>query len=260
MTDEVASVQAPAPQPPESPRLWGAWATIGLGLAIGFVFIAAQTLALLGFLIVKLASGPIPNLMDYLQGLTTNGLLVAVATVASAVAGIALIYVFIRVRGNKNPWEYLGLNRIGWKTVLAVAGVFILTLGATLILEHLAGSSTESVNSSFMTDTYKTAGWLPFFWLAVAGFAPAFEEAFFRGFLFAGLVRSKMGVWGTVVFTSIIWASLHLQYNWAGMAEILLMGFVLGFLRYKTRSLWSTFIFHSAWNLVALIGTAAAIH
>jgi uncharacterized protein len=234
-----------------------------LGLAIGFIFIAAQTLVLLGFLAAKLASGPVPNMLDYLQSLTTNGLLVALSTTVSAAAGMALIYVFIRVRGNKNPWSYLGLRRIGWKTVLAVAGVFILTLGATIILENLAtrlgGSSAESGNNSFMTGTYNTAGWLPFFWLAVAGFAPAFEEAFFRGFLFSGLVRSRLGVWGTVIFTSVIWASLHLQYNWAGMAEILLMGIVLGFVRYKTRSLWSTFLFHSAWNLAALIGTAIAI-
>jgi CAAX protease family protein len=263
MTDQIIQLQPAAQEPAAGPKLWGGWATIGLGFAIGLLFIAAQTLAVLCFLLVKLSTGTISNLQDYIQSLSTNGLVVSISTLASAVVGIAFIYLFVRLRGNKNLGEYLGLKRISWKTVLVVVAVFLLTLGATLLLENLAtnlaGSSAESGNTSFMTDTYKTAGWLPLLWVSVVIFAPAFEEAFFRGFLFVGLERSRIGIIGTVVLTSLVWALLHLQYNVWGMAEILLMGFVLGTLRYKTRSLWSTFLFHSAWNLVALIGTALAV-
>jgi membrane protease YdiL (CAAX protease family) len=223
------------------------------------MFIAAQTLVFIGFLAVRLVQGPIPDMLNYVQSLASNGLVVALSSIVSAVAGIAIIYLFVRVRGNSSLGDYIGLRRVNWKTLLAVAVVFVITLGATLVLENLAGASAESSNSSFMIDTYRTAGWLPLFWIAVAGFAPAFEETFFRGFLFAGLVRSRIGVWGAVIITSLVWASLHAQYNLAGMAEILLMGIVLGVLRYKTRSLWSTILFHAAWNLVALIGTALAI-
>ncbi len=263
MTDELLAPQSVSPEPPPVPKPWGAWATIGLGLAVALMFIAAQTLALVGFLLVKLSQGPIPDLMDYVQSLATNGLVVSIATLASAVVGIGFIYLFVRVRGFKRIGDYIGLKRISWKTLLATVGIFILTLAATLLLEYIvarfAGSSAESRNTSFMTDTYNTAGWLPLFWLAVAGFAPVFEEAFFRGFLFVGLERSRLGVAGTIVFTSLVWALLHIQYNWAGMAEILLMGFVLGALRYRTRSLWSTIIFHSAWNFAALVSVALAV-
>jgi len=141
--------------------------------------------------------------------------------------------------------------------------VFILTFAAIAGLEtlynSLAGPSAESVNSSFMTDTYNTAGWLPLLWVAVVGFAPIFEEAFFRGFLFAGLQRSRIGVVGTILLTSLVWASLHLQYNIIGMATIVLLGLVLGVVRFKTRSLWSTILIHSLWNFVALLGTAVSL-
>jgi membrane protease YdiL (CAAX protease family) len=262
--DEINTAPVPAPEPGSETKFWGAWATIGLGLAIGLVFAATQTVVLIGFLIVKIASGPVPNLVDYLQNLANNGLLVALSTMASAITGIALIILFVRVRGNKSVSDYIGLKRIPWKTVAVVVAVFIITFMAIVGLESLYNavthsSAAEAANSSFMTDTYNTAGWLPLLWVAVAGFAPAFEEAFFRGFLFVGLERSRIGAVGTVIFTSLVWASLHLQYNLVGMATIVILGLVLGVVRLKTKSLWSTILFHSLWNIVALLGTAISL-
>ena len=144
-----------------------------------------------------------------------------------------------------------------------MVAVFILAFAAIAGLEWLFNSlthaSSESTNSSFMTDTYNTAGWLPLLWVAVVIFAPAFEEAFFRGFLFVGLQRSRIGAAGTILLTSLVWASLHLQYNVIGMATIVLLGLVLGVVRLKTKSLWNTIIFHSLWNLTALVFTAISL-
>jgi membrane protease YdiL (CAAX protease family) len=263
--DEITAQPALTPEAEPKTQFWGAWATIGLGLAIGLLFLAAQTLVLIGFLITKVASGAIPDLLEYVQSLASNGLLVSLSTIASAVAGIALIILFVRVHGNNSVADYIGLRYISRKTVVALLAVFILTFAAisgfeTLINTLTNSTSAESANSSFMADTYSTAGWLPLLWIAVVGLAPAFEEAFFRGFLFAGLQRSRIGAVGTVLFTSLVWASLHLQYNIFGMATIIILGIVLGVVRLKTRSLWSAILFHSAWNLVALVGTAISLH
>lgn len=262
--DEINAPPAPSPEPEPKTQFWGAWATIGLGLAVGLLFLAAQTVVLIGFLVVKIASGPIPDLLEYVQGLASNGLVVALATITSAISGIALITLFVRIHGNKSVSDYIGFKRISWKTMLAVIAVFILTFAAIAGLEVLYNAlsgtnSSDSVNTSFMTDTYQTAGWLPLLWVAVVVFAPAFEEAFFRGFLFAGLLRSRMGAVGTILFTSLVWASLHLQYNVVGMATIVILGIVLGVVRLKTRSLWSPVLLHSLWNFVALLGTAISL-
>jgi len=262
--DEITSPPALASETEPKAQFWGAWATIGLGLAIGLLFLAAQTVVLIGFLIARMASGRIPDLLDYVQSLASNGLVVALATIASAVAGIAFITLFVRIHGNKSVSDYVGFKRISFKTALAVIVVFILMFAAIAGLETLYNtlsgmSSSDSVNTSFMTDTYKTAGWLPLLWVAVVGFAPAFEEAFFRGFLFVGLQRSRIGAVGTILFTSLVWASLHLQYNFVGMATIVILGIALGVVRLKTRSLWSTVLLHSLWNFVALLGTAISL-
>ncbi len=110
-----------------------------------------------------------------------------------------------------------------------------------------------------MTDTYKTAGWLPLLWTAVVIFAPFFEEVLFRGFLFVGLEHSRIGVAGTVILTSLVWAALHMQYNLIGMATIVIMGIVLGVIRHKTHSLWAPVLFHMMWNFLALLVTAISL-
>lgn len=252
------------PEDPGAPRLWGAWATIGLGLATGLVFFAAQTVVLFIYLAVKIASGPVPDLLAYLQSLSANGLVVSLATVVSALAGIAFIVLFVRVRGNKSVSGYLGFGKISWRLVLTAGVVFVVAFAAIIGLESLYAAlthsaSAEAANSSFMTDTYQTAGWLPLLWIAVVFFAPVFEETFFRGFLFAGLERSRIGALGTIVLTSIVWASLHLQYNLIGMATIVILGLVLGTVRFKTRSLWPTIMIHALWNAAALVATAASL-
>ena len=252
------------PECPVAPVLWGAWATIGLGLATGLVFFAAQTVVLFIYLAVKIASGPVPDLLAYLQSLSSNGLVVSLATVVSALAGIAFIILFVRVRGNKSFSGYLGLGKISWRLVITAVVVFIVAFGAILGLESMYSSlshsaSAEAAKSSFMTNTYQTAGWLPLLWVAVVLFAPVFEEAFFRGFLFAGLERSRIGAVGTVLLTSLVWASLHLQYNLMGMATIVILGLVLGTVRFKTRSLWPTIMIHALWNAAALAATAASL-
>ena len=252
------------PEDSGAPHLWGAWATVGLGLATGLVFFAAQTLVLFIYLAVKIASGPVPDLLAYLQSLSANGLVVSLATVVSALTGIAFIVLFVRVRGNKSVSRYLGFGRISWRLVITAVVVFVVAFGVILGLESLYASvahsgSAEAANSSFMTDTYQTAACLPLLWIAVVLFAPVFEETFFRGFLFAGLERSRIGAVGTIILTSLVWASLHLQYNLMGMVTIVILGLVLGTVRFKTRSLWPAIMIHALWNAAALLATAVSL-
>jgi uncharacterized protein len=94
----------------------------------------------------------------------------------------------------------------------------------------------------------------------VVVFAPAFEEAFFRGFLLVGLKDSKIGSIGAVCLTAAVWASLHFQYDFYGMLTVLVLGIVLGTVRLRTGSLWSSILIHSFWNLIAMLGTALTVN
>jgi len=104
----------------------------------------------------------------------------------------------------------------------------------------------------------RTAGWLPLLWVAVIVAAPVSEEVFFRGFLFRGLAESRMRPWGAILFTSLVWSLIHIQYDWFGIAQIFLAGIFLGWIRWYSGTITLTILLHALQNLIATI--EAAIH
>ena len=94
------------------------------------------------------------------------------------------------------------------------------------------------------------------FWFTVVVTAPVAEEIIFRGFLFRGWSESRIGAVGTLILTSLIFASLHTQYNFTGRVEIFGFGLLLGLARWRSGSTLLVILMHAAWN-VAVIATVA---
>jgi membrane protease YdiL (CAAX protease family) len=90
--------------------------------------------------------------------------------------------------------------------------------------------------------------------------APAGEEAIFRGFLFRGWARSPRVLWPAIILISILWAMLHIQYDWAGVLQIFVIGLFLGWMRSRSGSLVLTFLLHALFNLEGTLETLALIH
>lgn len=78
----------------------------------------------------------------------------------------------------------------------------------------------------------------------------AFEEAFFRGYIFQTLTRAKLG-WFAVLFTSLFFATVHnsnpnaTYFSWF---NTFLAGIWFAAAYWKTRTLWMPFGLHLAWN------------
>jgi uncharacterized protein len=242
-----------ATPPPEKPKpgIWGFWPTVGLSAAVFATYFVVQGLVAVGFLLAKVAGQRGVDLTQLLQSLQTDGLLISITTFASALAGLALIVLFIRLRG-MSVRDYLGLRPLSGKAILGVLGIFVLLFAILTLLGTLVQSSSS--NDNYMIQAYQS-GPPVLLWLAVVVFAPAFEESFFRGFLFLGIAGARFGPVLAVLVTALFWASLHLQYDIYGMATILIMGIVFGIVRLRTKSLWSTLILHALWNAGALLGT-----
>jgi uncharacterized protein len=236
-------------------NVWGPWPTVGLGIAILVVSFIAQALIVLVFFAVKYVSNPGLDLMELIRGLTTDGLLISLATILGGIAGVGFIVLFIKIRGVAVA-EYLGLHPITWKTFFAVLGIGV----GLLILSSVLGQYfSDGENAGFTMDAYKSSVWPPLLGIAVVVFAPAFEEGLFRGFLLVGLARTRIGAVGAILITAAGWAALHIQYNIFGMVSILVLGIAFGIVRVKTGSLWSTLILHAFWNLAAIIAIATSI-
>lgn len=86
--------------------------------------------------------------------------------------------------------------------------------------------------------------------------APIIEEVFFRGFLMTGLSSTFVGSYGAILISSIIWASIHVQYEFHYLVVIFLLGILLGVARLKSGSLFLAIILHSSVNLLSVIEVA----
>jgi len=233
-------------------RVWGPWATAGLGLAVGLVFILIQMVVGVFFVAAKIASDSKEDPLKFAQGLGTNGFFTALATLGTAAVCINLVLLFVRLRRGASATEYLAMGPISLKMLWVLVGIssgfILLSDGLTLLL----GRSTIP---QFMVDIYRTSFYPPLLGVALTLAAPAFEELFFRGFLLEGFRRSRIGNTGSVVLTAFVWAAIHLQYSLYEVAIIFALGLLLAVVRIRTGSLWSSFVIHAFVNLVSMIET-----
>ena len=94
---------------------------------------------------------------------------------------------------------------------------------------------------------------LPLLWLSVVVVAPVTEECSSA----ASCIRlglscspaaapSWLGVSGTIVVTSALWAVLHQQYNVLGILFIFVMGLIFGWMRQRSGSTLLPMVLHTA--------------
>jgi membrane protease YdiL (CAAX protease family) len=227
---------------------WGAWATIGLSLVVGVVFVLLQVVVTVVVFAFNLLRDPGFDAEAFFAGLGSNGFLLAVMTTVTSLLTTGVIVLLVKMRDGPSLRDYLRLEPVGLRSALpwlaATLAMVAASDGLTLLLDR-------PLVPEFMLNIYQTAGFLPLFWLAIVVMAPVFEEVFFRGFMFAGLERSRLGGVGTIVLTALAWAAIHLQYDLYGIATIFVLGLLLGAVRLKTRSVLLTIGLHATINLIA---------
>lgn len=245
---------APDPSNTARPAVWGPWATLGFGVLIGVAFIILQSLTVLVYLAIS-GEASLAELADP-EGaalLASNGWLLVIATLVTAPVIVALTVLFVLARRGLPVRDYLGartLSRAEWVRWLALTLLFV------IIMDGVTWLSGRSLIPDFLRETYTTAGVTPLFWLAVAVAAPVSEELFFRGFIFRGLSESRVGPWGAIVFSALVWALIHTQYELFYVAMIFVGGLFIGYARWHSGSVLLACVIHATWNLISLTETA----
>lgn len=245
-----ASVPAPlpAPAPPSAPRPWGFWGTLGWALLAA----AASMIVTIVFVFVWMATHAlqIPDIKD--------GAFITNASVIATLAPLIVLVIAIKVR----KWrlrDYLALTAPRLRDVALGVGVFALLILAFEAAALIFGLDDGSASTNETYRAARLAGVLPLLWLAVVVVAPIGEELLFRGFLHRGWAASWLGVPGTVLLTALLWALLHQQYNWLGIAVIFSMGIALGWLRQRSGSTMLTMVLHALNNLFSMVLIAAKL-
>jgi membrane protease YdiL (CAAX protease family) len=183
-----------------------------------------------------------------------GGLTISLSVVMGVPAVILALW--IAIRPTRTPFaDYLALRGTSWRMLLiGIAAMIVLVMGWDLVSRALG----REVQPGFMGDVLKSAQADGSVWLLVIAFcvaAPMSEELLARGFLYRGWSESFLRVPGAILLSSLAWTALHLQYNWFFFFEIFTIGLLLGYLRYRSGSLWLTIVLHGLNNLAATVQT-----
>ena len=245
---------APAHDAALRPR--GFWWTLGWGLLAFLAWLAAEAIVLVVFLLRWSALHP-EQPLDVRQ-FDSDGWLIAFSVLLPAVIECAVLALAAR-RSGWSVKDYLGLTRPRRHDVMLGLACVVVLMAGSDVLSWLLG---RELLPPFMVNVYRAArdsGAAPLLLVAAVIAAPIGEELMFRGFLFRGWAASSLGVGGTVLATSAIWALIHLQYDWFGVAQIFCIGLVFGWLRWRSGSTALTMLLHGVVNLVAAIETAVIL-
>src|SRR5262249_2356131 len=85
------------------------------------------------------------------------------------------------------------------------------------------------------------------------------EEIMFRGFLFRGWVSAAPKAWPGILGVSVLFAIVHLQYDWFGITQIFLIGLIVAWARWQSGSIVLTMAMHALINLWATLETVAKV-
>jgi len=230
-------------------RPWGFWATIGFAFLIFFIFVMGQGVVFAIWVVVshkKISSADAAS----------NGLMLAVMTCVTTPLVFGFAWLFSWIRAGSRTAQYLGLR-------LAPRKEFIRWSIGMVMLVLLSDAITKLMGRPLVPDSmveaYQTAGFVPLFWFILIVAAPLAEETLFRGFLFEGLIHSKLGARGAIIVSAGWWASIHLQYDWYGIATIFASGLYLGYVRLRTGSILVTMCLHGLMNFIATAETAVLL-
>ena len=220
---------------------WSAKDTAGFGFLILIVFFTVQVGSVMAF-----ASVSDIDLRFY------SGLALGVAVSSSSILCTAAVVFLLHLRRILPVKQHLALVPVSAKTM--IAWIFLLVV-LVMIGDQITISLGRPVVPDVIADAYRTAYYVPLFWLAVVVGAPLFEEVFFRGFLFEGFSRSRLGVPGTVLLTTIIWTIIHQQYDPYELSLVFTLGIFLAVARVCTGSLYVPLTLHAIVNFIATIQT-----
>ncbi len=169
--------------------------------------------------------------------------------------GIIVLPVFIIIYlKNESFTHTFRLKPIPINSILPIV---ILSLGTIILsdeIDRLIGlvlprpDYIEKMTELFQFDNPLYAFLLVFATVIIAPFS---EEVLFRGFLQQFLENHWKDITKSVLITSLFFAGVHMNPGW--MIQIYLLGIILGYLAWRTGSVFPGLILHSLNNGLALI-------
>ena len=226
-----------------SPRYFSAW------WAILFIFLAFNLIPIpFAFLISTLGDwvyqNPVEVNMNYLGDITMH----PIADNLTSIFSMTALVVFIIWRMNKRNIDLVELGSLDLKKKDIFYGTLFLAIFIGLEEIYMWVLDLE-MPEGFITFMLSEPIILSL--ISVIIIAPIAEEFLFRGFLYSQLKRTKLGPWGAITLSSLLWTVIHFQYEILILLVLFVFGIFLGYLRMAYNSLSLPIILHAINNAFA---------
>jgi membrane protease YdiL (CAAX protease family) len=216
------------------PQRWGLWdVVITLASALVMAVTASVILGLIG---------------------ASFATIVIVGSLASWV-GLAGWPIIATVWRGNGPRIDLGLT-LTWSDVRigvlgGVAGILLAAI-AVAITSAIVGDFTSAAGEAaeLLIAQSSPPTWIIFGLLVMVG-APIAEELAFRGLMFGALLKRGIRPGWVIVITAAVFAVFHIEPT--RMLVLFVIGLVLGYIRYRTRSVGAAMVAHGVNNAPAAI-------
>lgn len=258
--DNPASVFSDEPTSPHT----------GIKAPISWFRFIMQFMSVAGAYLVASILPAIPAIIDMVMTAAQNpdapaaqpdlgSALVASTVIASAVAGMAVAWLWLRKEGRLPEAIRLEAptnlrSTVGWAALGTGGTIGIFTLGAWAT--EAAGLGAP--DPSFVLDLVTESPAMFALWVVgVAIFAAGFgEEVLYRGFLMDRLerlpgLRRRSGA--VLVIQALLFSLPHAYQGWGGMAVTACVGLLLGYIRNRCGgNLWAVIIAHAAVDTIMM--------
>jgi membrane protease YdiL (CAAX protease family) len=214
------------------------------------VFAVAQILLAIPYVMLATKESEGPAATAVASSLGSDGFFLGLAEVCCGGVALALTLLIAGLRKGPSVRDYLGFKAVPVSTILLW---LLVTIVVGILLEIAVRAAGYPTTPEWMMKIYRSARSFPLLLVALFVVAPVFEETLFRGFLFAGLRRSRLGSAGAVFVASLAWTSVHIQYELIDLACLFCLGLLLGAARARTGSLIPPVAMHSLFSAVAML-------
>ena len=227
---------------PQTKYFNGWWSVLFIFLS--FNLIPIPFAILVGFLGDWVYQNPVEVDMNYLGLITMHPIADNLVSIFSMSALIT--FVLWRMRVRYIPFDDLGSFTLNKKDLLYGT----LFLAAFILLEEIymriLGIEMPMGFLEFMLSEPLILGLI-----SVVIIAPIIEEFIFRGFLYSQLCRTRIGPWGAVTLSSLLWTVIHFQYEALILIVLFIFGIFLGYIRMAYTSISLPIVLHGINNLFA---------
>ena len=169
--------------------------------------------------------------------------------------GFMIVPLLWFLKSKREPiFKRLRINSISYETlihsIMLSTGVIILSDELDRIIQSFFPAPEYIVDLNALLRPETFLGFVLLF-IAVAIIAPIGEELLFRGFFQQVLEKHWKDVTRAILMTALIFSMIHMNPYW--FAQIYILGIILGFIAWKTKSVLPALILHGMNNAMAML-------